>query len=196
MYLDNQLYHVYNRGAHRLNIFRSDFQYRYCLDLLKKYRTQYQIDISAYCLMPNHFHFLLRQQEGGSISRFIQTTFNAYVQAFNKMEEHSGTIFQGAAKSTPVETDEHLYHLVAYIHFNPVKARLTRKLELWEFSDYRQWIGLHPFLFDGNDLRESLFKVAQPEHGNLEKASLEYHDFMKTYQEEKVFTHISKYLLD
>jgi putative transposase len=121
--------------------------------------------------MPNHYHFLLRQQEGGSISRFIQTTFNACVQALKKMEEHSGTIFQGTAKIVAVETDEYLYQLVSYIHFNPVKTGLTSSPELWEFSDYWQWIGLQPFLFDRKDLLGNLFKVFQLEQSDLEKVS-------------------------
>ena len=73
MYLDNNIYHIYNRGAHRLNIYQSEFQYNYFLQLLEKYKTKYRIDILAYCLMQNHYHLLLKQKENGSISRLIQT---------------------------------------------------------------------------------------------------------------------------
>ena len=149
MYLDNNIYHIYNRGAHRLNIYQSEFQYNYFLQLLEKYKTKYRIDILAYCLMPNHYHLLLKQKENGSISRLIQTIWNAYVQAFNIMEDHSGTIFQGAVKGITVESDEYLSQLISYIHNNPVASGLVKRPELWNFSDYREWIDMKPFRFDG-----------------------------------------------
>ena len=185
MYLDDHLYHVYNRGAHKLDIFRSEFQYNLCLNLLEKYKAKYRIHVHAYCLMPNHYHLLLKQNNGGSISRFLQTLFNAYVQAFNQIEEHSGTIFQGAAKSIQVENDEYAYQLVAYIHYNPVAARLVRNPEVWQFSDYKEWIGKRPFRFEGYDLLKLFF-------GN----SKEYNKFIETYQEEKTLSKIDNYLLD
>jgi putative transposase len=83
MYLDDYLYHVYNRGAHKLDIFRSEFQYNLYLNLVEKYKVKYKVDVFAYCLMPNHFHLLLKQNNSGSISRFLQTLLNSYVQAFN-----------------------------------------------------------------------------------------------------------------
>jgi REP element-mobilizing transposase RayT len=66
--------------------------------------------------MPNHYHLLVRQEEGGSISRYLQTTFNAYVQYFNVLEGHSGTLFQGPAKSRAIETDTDFLQVVRYIH--------------------------------------------------------------------------------
>jgi len=185
MYLDDNLYHVYNRGAHKQHIFHSDFQYNFCLNLLEKYKERYRVNIYAYCLMPNHYHLLLRQNEGGSISRFLQTSFNAYVQAFNQMEKHSGTIFQGSAKSTCVSNDEYAHHLIAYVHHNPVAARLVNNMELWKFSDFKEWIGELPFRFEGNDLLKLYFENSK-----------EYRNFMKKYNEEKTQARVEKFLLD
>ena len=177
MYFDDTIYHIYNRGAHRINIYRSEFQYNYFLKLLEKYKAKYRIKILAYCLMPNHFHLLLKQQENGSISRFIQTTCNAYVQTFNKMEDHSGTIFQGAVKWIAVESDEYIFQLVAYIHHNPVAAGLVKKPELWEFSDFQQWAGMKTFQYDGKILRDTYF--SEPK---------EYLELMKEYQNTKLLS--------
>lgn len=121
-YIDNQFYHVYNRGAHRFPIFRKPLHYRKCIESLQKYASQYQVSLLAYCLMPNHYHLLVRQELGGTVSRFLQTTFNAYVQYFNAMEGHSGTLLQGPARSRSIETDEYLMQVVRYIHCNPVWA--------------------------------------------------------------------------
>ncbi|MFA5832870.1 MAG: transposase [Bacteroidota bacterium] len=90
-YENEKYYHVYNRGANRQNIFLKNENYEYCINLLLKYSPQYHVSIFAYCLMPNYYHLLLRQNGNGSIGRFIQTVFNSYTQAFNKITSHSGT---------------------------------------------------------------------------------------------------------
>ncbi|RPI00858.1 MAG: transposase [Ignavibacteriae bacterium] len=182
MYLDDMFYHIYNRGAHRSNIYNSAFQFNYFLKLLERYRVNYKIEISAYCLMPNHYHFLLKQKKDGSISRFIQTLCNAYVQAFNNIENHSGTIFQGAVKGIAVVSDEHLIQLISYIHNNPVAAGLVNKPELWKYSDYGEWIGIKQFRFDGKALRDMYFSSTD-----------EYVDLMKVHQENN---NCRNYLLD
>lgn len=103
-YVDGNIYHVFNRGAHQLTIFRRPIHFRKCIQLLLKYSIKYRVSLLSYCLMPNHYHLVLKQEGGGSISRFLQTTFNSYVQYYNLLETHSGTLFQGAAKSRFVDT--------------------------------------------------------------------------------------------
>jgi putative transposase len=185
MYHDDTIYHIYNRGAHRSNIFLTDYHYKYLLQLMDRYRQQYHVEMYAYCLMPNHYHFLMRQRAGTSLSRFLQTTFNAYTQAFNKMESHSGTIFEGAAKRITVEDDSYLVQLIGYIHYNPVAAGLSQAPEMWVHSDCREWLGEIPFRFDGKLLQQQYFQDKQG-----------YRDFLDSYQQEKVQQNISKYLLE
>jgi len=96
--------------------------------------------VIAYCLMPNHYHFLLRPEEDGVLSRFIQRLFNSYTQAFNKQHGRSGTLFEGRAKSVLVDTDEYILHLCCYIHLNPVKAGLVGHPAAWSYSNYLEWV--------------------------------------------------------
>lgn len=137
-------YHVYNRGTNRSPIFFSSENYLYCLRLIKKYALQYQIAFIAYCLMPNHYHFLLRQDGHFPISKFINVLFNGYVQAVNHQKNRSGTLFEGRFKHKPVDRDEYLIHLCRYIHANPVKAGLVTHLEEWPYSNYLEWIDERP----------------------------------------------------
>lgn len=155
-YADEHTYHIYNRGAHRSAVFRKRAHYLKCLELLIKYTARYQVTMVAYCLMPNHYHLLLRQDAGGSISRCLQTTFNAYVQYFNTRERHSGTLFQGAAKSRHIESDAHLMSCLAYIHTNPVRASLARYARDWDYSDYALWADDSDARFASKQLRNSL----------------------------------------
>ena len=160
-YEDGKYYHVYNRGANKQKIFLSQSNYHLCLRLVGKNIPRYHVSIMAYCLMPNHYHFILRQHENGSISRFIQTTFNAYSQAVNLSTGHSGTLFQGRVKGLEITSDEYAIRLARYIHFNPVAAGLVSKSEAWEFSDYQEWAGIREGRLSDLTLRDAYYNNPQ-----------------------------------
>lgn len=79
------------------------------------------VEISAYCLMPNHFHLLIRELEEGGISKFMQKLTTGYTMYFNKWHERNGALFQGTFKATHVADDRYLRYLISYIHLNPIK---------------------------------------------------------------------------
>jgi REP element-mobilizing transposase RayT len=118
-------YHVYNRGAGRGLLFFNPGNYEYCLRLVKRYSERYGVAVIAYCLMPNHYHFLLRQETDEPLSRFINVLFNAYVQAVSRQQERTGTLFEGRFHHVWVDREEYLVHLCRYVHLNPVKAELV-----------------------------------------------------------------------
>lgn len=134
-------YHLYNRGAHRLSIFREETNYRYVLMRVRKYSEQHAVTVIAYCLMPNHYHFLVRQEGEQSAGLLVQHTFNAYSKAFNNRYNHSGTLFEGRFRALLVDDDRHLLHLCRYIHANPVKDGFALSPDLWPYSNYLEWIG-------------------------------------------------------
>ena len=158
-YEDQKYYHIFNRGANKQKIFYCDENYSYCLRLFKKYLDRYNVSMIAYCLMPNHYHLLIRQNEAGSISRFLQTVFNSYSQAFNRMSGHSGTLFEGRPKSVEVVDDNYAVRLCAYIHRNPVAAKLVSRPEDWRFSDYVDWIGMRETCMSDLSFRDSHFNL-------------------------------------
>jgi REP element-mobilizing transposase RayT len=133
-------YHIYNRGASRGQIFFTAANYAYCLRLIKKYLPQYMVSIIAYCLMPNHYHFLLRQDGDQPLSKFIGVLFNAYAQALNQQRQRSGSLFEGRFHHVLIDRDEYLIHLCRYIHLNPVRAKLVERPEEWSYSNYLEWI--------------------------------------------------------
>jgi putative transposase len=140
-YLPNQFYHFYNRGAHRISIFREPENYLFVLRKMKEYAIKFQLAIIAYVLMPNHYHLLVRQdgeQQAGLLPRYV---FNSYSKAYNKRYEHSGTLFEGNYKVKPILHSKHLLHLCRYIHGNPVKDGLVADPADWDYSNYLEWIG-------------------------------------------------------
>lgn len=150
-------YHVYNRGANRERIFFNENNYLHLLKLVKKYCQKYLITAIAYCLMPNHYHFLLRQDGEVTISRFTGTLFNAYAQALNKQTGRSGALFEGRFKDVHVDDAAYLLHLCRYIHGNPVKAGLVTMPEEWLYSNYLDWIGERPGKLIDHDFVNDFF---------------------------------------
>lgn len=138
-----ELYHIYNRGTDKRNIFTSARDYERFFTLLYvsngniPVHLQLQgstlnkvtdielgkklVSIGAYCLMPNHFHIILRGIEAGGVSRFMQKLTTGYTMYFNKRHERSGSLFQGRYKAVHIEKDSYLKYLLAYIHLNPIK---------------------------------------------------------------------------
>jgi len=140
MHSTGRYYHVYNRGCNRQPIFANEGNYVFLLRRVKAFLQDCPLAVIAYCLMPNHYHFLLRTEVDEAVSRFIQRLFNSYTQAFNKQQGRSGTLFEGRAKKVPVETDEYVIHLCRYIHLNPVRAGLVVHPGEWPYSNYLEWV--------------------------------------------------------
>jgi REP element-mobilizing transposase RayT len=186
VFAKGHFYHIYNRGAGRAPIFFNDQNFDYCLDLVAQYRHAYGASIIAYCLMPNHYHFLLRQVTDVPLSKFVGVVFNAYVQAVNKQQERKGTLFADRFKHVWVDRDEYLIHLCRYIHLNPVLAHLVLRPDEWPFSSYREWTGQRlEVLCDERFMQEFLPIVGT------------YQAFVEDYlHEQHVLDNLKPYLLD
>lgn len=139
-YLPGHYYHFYNRGRSRLPIFIERDNYYFVLRKLQFYVPSLELSLIAYCLLPNHYHFLVRQDGQQRAGLLPQRVFNAYSKAYNKRYWHSGTLFEGNYRVKPVSEDRYLLHLCRYIHGNPVRHHLATDPADWDFSDYRQWL--------------------------------------------------------
>ena len=140
-FLANRYYHIYNRGVNHGAIFFLEDNYTYLLRLLKKNHKRYQISIAAYCLMPNHYHLLLKSHHDDTIATFMQSLFGAYTQAVNRQQNRQGTLFQGRFQAILVDEEGYFSHVACYIHANPVLAGLTRTCQDWRYSNYLDVIG-------------------------------------------------------
>jgi putative transposase len=134
-------YHIYNRGAGRHDLFIEEDNYLYVLRRTKKYIGEFHLTIIAYCLMPNHYHFLVRQDGETPAGELPKRVFGGYSRAVNKRYGWSGTLFEGRFKAKAVTADAHLIHLCRYIHANPAKDGLVDHLEEWPYSNYLEWVG-------------------------------------------------------
>lgn len=134
-------YHIYNRGVSKSTLFREPSNYLFVIEKLQKYRKDKNVTVIAYCLMPNHYHLLLRQDGEGPAGDVPQLVFNSYSKAYNLKYAHSGTLFESRFHAKPVQTKSHLLHLCRYIHGNPVKDGLVTDPADWGWSNYLEWVG-------------------------------------------------------
>src|SRR5215213_3992752 len=138
-------YHFYNRGNNRQAIFFESDNYLYFLSGIKKYLVPV-VNIVAYCLMPTHYHILVRVKPQTSevslqVSRAMQKFLISYTKAINKRFERVGSLFQGQFQAKPIQTYPPLLNLCVYIHANPVKDGLVALPEDWIYSNYLEWLG-------------------------------------------------------
>ncbi|PIQ66446.1 MAG: hypothetical protein COV96_01540 [Candidatus Zambryskibacteria bacterium CG11_big_fil_rev_8_21_14_0_20_42_18] len=133
----NEYYHLYNRGVEKRKIFQSVNDYDHFIFLMyicntaksivlrdvdKNFdRGETIVDIGAYCLMPNHFHILLKGKTDGGISNYMLKLLTAYSMYFNKKYKRTGRLFESVFKSSHVDSEEYLKYLYSYIHLNPAK---------------------------------------------------------------------------
>ncbi len=132
------IYHIMLRGIDKRDIFLDNQDRRKFIESLFKAREAGGFKIYGYCLMDNHVHMLLQEDEviGTSMKRITVR----YVWWHNDKYERTGHLFQNRFSSEPVETDNYFLTVLRYIHQNPLKARLVNRLEDYEWSSYNQYL--------------------------------------------------------
>lgn len=175
--IPNQIYHVFNRSIAHQPIFSDIRDYQRLLSTIDFYRFaspnlrfsfynrlpieerrkfiedlrkkgQKLISIYAFCLMPNHFHILLKELKEGGIQKFTGTIQNSYAKYFNVKRKRAGSLFQEMFKANRVETDEQFLHVARYIHLNPYSSFIIKNIS--ELEKY-MWSSL-PVYLDKTDL--------------------------------------------
>jgi REP-associated tyrosine transposase len=146
--IDNY-YHLYNRGCNKDIIFKQESDYEECIKRIVNSKLNKYVRIISYCLMPNHYHFLVQQISEIPSTKWIGFIMNGYVQYFNSKYSRSGTLFEGRVKSRLITDEQYLIQSTLYIHNNPVKSSLVENPEEWLYSSYLEWIsGNDPCLVD------------------------------------------------
>lgn len=162
-FVSGEYYHIYNRGINKQNTFSDKRDYSRFIQTLFYYQianpkpkfslfkqsSLYKVDeskkiveIISYCLMPNHFHLLVKQLQDGGVSEFMRKFINSYTKYRNTKHKQLGPAFQALFKAVRIESDEQLIHTSRYIHLNPYVSFLVKDLKLYLWSSYLTFIGL------------------------------------------------------
>lgn len=134
------VYHVINRGVGRQQLFFCDFDYLAFARVIGETLEKRPMRLLSYCLMPNHWHFVLWPENDGDLGRFMQRLTVTHVTRWQKNYNMVGLghVYQGRFKSFPVETDDYFYQVVRYAERNALRANLVAKAEEWQWSSL--WI--------------------------------------------------------
>lgn len=127
------IYHIMMRGTNRQEIFFDDLDNKHFLDRLNRCKEENYIDVYAWCLMGNHIHLLIKEGSE-NISKTMQRLGVSYARYYNWKYNAVGHVFQDRFRSENVETDGYLLTVVRYIHQNPVKAGLVKKVSEYKWS--------------------------------------------------------------
>jgi len=180
-------YHIYNRGIAKHKIFATPRDYSRFIQTFSYYQIQNPkpkfsqrssslikvdatkkiVDILCYCLMPNHFHLLIKQTQDSGISEFMRKFIHSYTKYWNTKRKIQGPLIQAMFKAVIIENDEQLTHISRYIHLNPLVSGIVKDLNFYPWSSYPTYIGL-----------EDNSAVAKEEILNFFKSSKDYEKFV------------------
>lgn len=202
---ENSYYHIFNRGVEKRQIFQEnqDYQiFKYYLFIylqpIKSVLTKYpslplrlqaknlntELDLISYCLMPNHFHLLLKQVSIDTISKFLKQITNAYTEYFNKKYQRTGALMEGRFKSVLINSDNLLIHTSRYIHLNPFTANLVRNLKNYQWSSYPEYLNDT----ENNLCKKKIILDQFPSHSQYEQFVLNQANYAKELEKIKHLT--------
>lgn len=166
-FTEGEYYHLYNRGTDKRTIFLTHADYQRFMALMFLANSFTAVDlgeagstlskiihidrgnplvaIGAYCLMPNHYHFLVRETTLGGISKFMQKMSTGYTMYFNKLHDRTGNLFQGKFKAAHATDDRYLKYLFAYIHLNPAKLTNSPLESAGTIADSTNFVRSYPY---------------------------------------------------
>ena len=130
----NVYYHVYNRAVSKMTIFKDSNDYDFFMCKISLLEKREQMEIVKFCLMPNHFHFILRNNFNAKfISRFMKSLKQSYALHFNHKYNHCGHVFEGPYHNNFIKSEADFERIKKYIDNNPVKAGLVKKVSDWPY---------------------------------------------------------------
>ena len=137
------VYHVLNRGNGRMSIFRKPGDYLSFLQLLLDGKDKARVELFGFCLMPNHWHLVLRPKGDGDLAAYLSWVTNTHVKRYRShYKSTSGHLYQGRYKSFPVQEDSYFLTLLRYVEANPLRAGMVARAEQWTGSS----LGCNPNL--------------------------------------------------
>lgn len=158
------VFHVLNRGNARMSIFDDDCDFAAFERIMAQAIDKDNMRLLSYCLMPNHWHFVVRPREDGDLARFMHRLTTTHVRRWH-MHRHTiggGHLYQGTYKSFPVQTDGHFLTLCRYVERNALRAKLVKRAEAWRWCSL--WRRIHANAAEDDLPRLSSWPMRQPQN--------------------------------
>ncbi|WP_442596619.1 REP-associated tyrosine transposase [Neobacillus sp. D3-1R] len=182
------IYHVISRGANKQEIFHDDEDCMQFLDIVEKYKKKANVSIYAWCLMNNHVHLLLKEGTE-ELSITMKRIGVSYVSYYNWKYQTTGHLFQDRFTSENVESNRRLFTVIRYIHQNPVKAGMVRRVNEWKWSSCRGYYGENSYLKKLVDA-EFILKKISPESAKAIYLFKEFNE--RSHQDQCLDVHLPR----
>ncbi|MFH1029687.1 MAG: transposase [bacterium] len=191
----NAIYHIFNRGVNKEKIFMEENDYIFYLKKIKQYKEKYGVEFISYALLPNHFHYIIRQTtddiplagargdshikgdchrkqscDKSPISKFMHALHTSYAFYFNKKYKKVGHLFQDRYKQRIVEEEKYLIWLSSYVNGNAKIHKIADNLKDWKFSSYLDYAGLRNGILCNKELVTSYFESPEKYAEAIEEA--------------------------
>ena len=192
----SKIYHIIARGNARKNIFLDDEDKSKFMQIITNKKKKNEYTLYAYCLMNNHLHLLLKEEED-NISRIMRRINTAYAYYFNKKYNRVGHVFQNRFRSEPVEDDRYLISLIRYIHNNPVKAKIVNQPYQYKWSSCSLYLKEQKSIID----KEEILKFFSPDKAKAIRLFVDFScqqnndtfmDYQEVFKETKEITSVKK----
>jgi putative transposase len=139
-------YHVLNRGNNRATVFRGPHDFEYFLGLMVRAQARHPLGILAACLMPNHFHLVVKPAEPTDLSAWMHWLLTTHAARHHRERDSTGRIWTGRYKAFPIQHDRHLLTVVRYVERNPLRAGLVGRADEWLWGSLRWRLSAIPRL--------------------------------------------------
>jgi putative transposase len=143
-------YHVLNRGNRREAVFHKPADYDAFVKAMADAKARLPVDLLGYCLMPNHFHLVIRTHADGDLGRWMRWLLVAHAQRYHRHYHTTGHVWQGRYKAFPIQDDGHLVSVLRYVERNALRAELVVHAEEWKWSSLPGWLRSDPWLWRGD----------------------------------------------
>ena len=192
----SKIYHIIARGNERKDILLDDEDKNKFIQIIANKKRKNEYILYAYCLMSNHLHLLIKEQED-NISRIMRRINTAYAYYFNKKYNRVGHVFQNRFRSEPVENDRYLISLLRYIHNNPVKAKIAHQPYQYKWSSYLLYLKEQKSIID----KEEILNLFSPDRAKVIHLFTEFScqqnndtfmDYQEVFREVKEITSVKK----
>ncbi len=127
-------YHVLNRGNGRADVFHKPEDYDAFVEIMAQACERLPLRVFGWCLMPNHFHLVVRPHADDDLGRWMQWLMTSHVRRYHRHYESEGHVWQGRYKAFPIQADDHLLTVLRYVERNPLRAGLVERAEAWRWS--------------------------------------------------------------
>jgi putative transposase len=140
------VFHVINRAIRKQQLFAQPSDYNAFVNCAVEAHRKVPVGVLAYCVMPNHFHFVLQSREDGQISRFMarMTATHSKRWHVHRGSVGTGAVYQGRFRAFPVQTDDYFYRVCRYVEANAVRAGLVRAAEEWPWCSLADRVAMIP----------------------------------------------------